>query len=273
MIGPDGSVDPGLAALAGDLAGLDEEPPQGFALRVLQAVGISRERYDTYCRLETAAGGLYVAFGPQAVTAAALTGPHPDPAAFEGLHRRRTGRSAIPAAKPFPGLVTAIRTGRARQLPLDLSALPQTDRAVLEAVRTIPAGQLRSADWIARDAGLPAATGAAEVVMHALGANPMAVLIPCHRVTGADGTPFDLPDGPEAGDRLRAAEGIDLRQVAELAREGLFLLGSDTTRIYCHPTCANARRITAAHRVPFRSPREAHHAGYRACRSCRPMTV
>lgn len=253
-----------------DLTGLYQQPPVDFALRVLQRVGISRTYYDTYVELDTAAGGLFVAFGLQAVTSAALRSTVGDSDRFENLHRSSTGRSAIPGAKPFPGLTAAVRTGRAKHLPIDLSGLAEIERTVLGAVRGIPAGQLRPTSWILREAGLPVDTDAA-VVVHALAVNPVSILIPCHRVTSDDGTPFDV--GHRTGTSLREAEGIDMRPVAELAGDGMLFLGSDTTHIYCHPTCANARRITPAHRKPFRSARDARQAGYRPCKSCRPAPV
>jgi methylphosphotriester-DNA--protein-cysteine methyltransferase len=46
--------------------------------------------------------------------------------------------------------------------------------------------------------------------------------------------------------------------------------GSDTTRIYCFPTCRHARRISDRHRVPFHSAIEAVTTGYRPCTVCRP---
>jgi methylphosphotriester-DNA--protein-cysteine methyltransferase len=49
--------------------------------------------------------------------------------------------------------------------------------------------------------------------------------------------------------------------------------GSRTTRVYCFPTCRNARRIGEANRVGFASPADAEGAGYRACRVCRPRAT
>ncbi|MFJ7153198.1 MGMT family protein [Streptomyces sp. NPDC100445] len=250
------------------LAGLATEPPADFAVRVLRRTGVPRDVYDTYVRLDTAVGGLFVAASPEAVTGAALDTGGLTATVFEELHRARTRRSAVRSARPFPGVTTALRTGRARRLPIDLSPLDPVDRAVLEAVRAVPAGQLRPVGWLARDAAV-----ARELVLGALARNPAAVLIPCHRVTYDNGTPCDAGHLPEVGDALRAAEGIDLLRVAELRRRGVVFLGSDTTRIYCHPTCAHARRITPPHQVPFRTAREAGRAGYRACRSCRPVAV
>lgn len=49
----------------------------------------------------------------------------------------------------------------------------------------IPRGEVRTYSWIARKIGTP---GAARAVGRALGANPFAPEIPCHRVVRSDGT-------------------------------------------------------------------------------------
>lgn len=257
-----------LDGLERALAELASPAPADFGLRILRHVGIPPERYDTWFRLDTAAGGLYVAHSPAAVTGAALESAVAGPEEFEQQHRHRTRRTAIRSASPFPGVRGALRTGRARSLPIDLWGLSAMEQAVLAAVRAIPSGQLRPVDWVAREAGT-----AAEAVPGALVRNPVAVLIPGHRVTRSDGTPYDAGLPPGAGPALRAAEGIDMRRLEDLAQRGAVFLGSDTTRIYCHPTCAHARRITPPHQQPFRSAREARAAGYRACRACRPVSA
>ena len=58
-------------------------------------------------------------------------------------------------------------------------------RTVWHALRQIPAGETRSYGDIAKSIGKPAATRA---VARANGANQIALVIPCHRVIGADGT-------------------------------------------------------------------------------------
>ncbi|MEO8207523.1 MAG: methylated-DNA--[protein]-cysteine S-methyltransferase [Chloroflexota bacterium] len=70
-------------------------------------------------------------------------------------------------------------------IPLDLEDRPDWDRAVLGAVRAIPRGGTRSYGDIARAIGRP---GAARAVGGAVGRNPIALIIPCHRVIAADGT-------------------------------------------------------------------------------------
>jgi methylphosphotriester-DNA--protein-cysteine methyltransferase len=47
-------------------------------------------------------------------------------------------------------------------------------------------------------------------------------------------------------------------------------VGSDTTNVFCNPTCRNARRIRDEHRIAFSSENAARAAGYRPCRHCRP---
>lgn len=76
----------------------------------------------------------------------------------------------------------AARSGRF-ETPLALAGSAFT-RQVWEALREIPAGETRSYSDIARRIGRPTATRA---VARANGANQIAVMIPCHRVIGADG--------------------------------------------------------------------------------------
>jgi methylated-DNA-[protein]-cysteine S-methyltransferase len=69
-------------------------------------------------------------------------------------------------------------------LPLDLPPLEPSTLAVLRALQTVPAGQtITYAELAARSGtGLPArAIGAI------MGANPVPLVIPCHRVVAADG--------------------------------------------------------------------------------------
>ncbi len=62
--------------------------------------------------------------------------------------------------------------------------LTEFDWKVLKAALQIPLGQTRSYRWIAKKIGKPKAVRA---VGSALGKNPFAPLIPCHRVLRSDG--------------------------------------------------------------------------------------
>lgn len=68
--------------------------------------------------------------------------------------------------------------------PLAMSASPFTQR-VWDVLREIPSGETRSYSEIARQIGRPTAIRA---VARANGANQIALMIPCHRVIGADGS-------------------------------------------------------------------------------------
>ena len=100
-------------------------------------------------------------------------------------------------------------------LELDLGDRPAWDRSVLAAVRTIPRGRTRSYGEIARQVDKP---GAARAVGGAVGRNPIALAIPCHRVIAGDGT-LGGYGGGWWGDRERL---LDLK--AELlAAEGRYV--------------------------------------------------
>jgi methylated-DNA-[protein]-cysteine S-methyltransferase len=70
-------------------------------------------------------------------------------------------------------------------LPLDLLHATVFQRAVWKAAAKIPYGETRSYAWIAKRIGKPQA---ARAVGQALGANPVPVIIPCHRVISSAGT-------------------------------------------------------------------------------------
>jgi methylated-DNA-[protein]-cysteine S-methyltransferase len=69
-------------------------------------------------------------------------------------------------------------------LPLQMDGTP-FQRQVWSALRTIPYGETASYGEIAAQVGQP---GAARAVGSANGRNPVAVIVPCHRVIAADGT-------------------------------------------------------------------------------------
>jgi methylated-DNA-[protein]-cysteine S-methyltransferase len=66
---------------------------------------------------------------------------------------------------------------------LDLAGT-EFQRRVWEALRTIPYGETRSYGELADQVGKP---GAARAVGLANGRNPIGIIVPCHRVIGADG--------------------------------------------------------------------------------------
>jgi len=92
----------------------------------------------------------------------------------------------------------------ALELPLDVRATA-FQRRVWEALRRIPRGQTRTYSQIAEAIGQPTAVRA---VARACATNPVAVVIPCHRVIGSDGTLTGYRWGVERKKKLLELESV-----------------------------------------------------------------
>ena len=71
-------------------------------------------------------------------------------------------------------------------------------------MRRIPYGEVRTYAQIAREIGRPRACRAVGMANHN---NPIAIIIPCHRVIGADGSLTGYAGGLEVKRALLALEG------------------------------------------------------------------
>lgn len=96
-------------------------------------------------------------------------------------------------------------------LPLDLRATAFQMR-VWEALRRIPRGETRTYGELAKSLGQPTAVRA---VARACATNPVAVVIPCHRVIGSDGKLTGYRWGVERKEKLLELEGAKTRRNAE----------------------------------------------------------
>jgi len=112
----------------------------------------------------------------EAVRLPGARGPSPRPA--DGSRDPFLARAATQVAEYFEG------RRRAFDLELALGGTP-FERSVWEALLAIPCGETRSYSGLARAVGRPRA---ARAVGAANGKNPIAVVVPCHRVVGADGS-------------------------------------------------------------------------------------
>lgn len=232
--------------------------PHGFADAVLAETGL----IDRYARASSPVGDVFIAYNPAGISAVERVGP-----GFEERLVARTGRRAVRVPGFPPPLARAIerRFAGDRVRPrFDLRGLTPFRRSVLLKALDIPFGEVRPYGWIAREIGAPAAVRA---VGSALGSNPVPLLIPCHRVVRGDGSLGEYSmGGPSVKRKLLDAEGA----LAVLERTHAPVVGSDTTKIFCYPTCRHARRVTPAHNVVFGSLRDARDRGYRPCKICRP---
>lgn len=91
---------------------------------------------------------------------------------------------------------------------VDLSGLPRFHRRALLAAKRIPHGQVRSYLWVAARAGNPrGARAAGQAMAH----NPIPLVIPCHRVVGADGSLTGFGSGLGVKRALLELEGVPFR--------------------------------------------------------------
>ena len=91
--------------------------------------------------------------------------------------------------------------------PLDLSGGTEFQQAVWRELRKISLGKTKSYGEVAQAMGKPKAVRA---VGGACGANPIPVLVPCHRVLAARGKIGGFGGGLDWKRRLLAREGVGL---------------------------------------------------------------
>lgn len=171
-----------------------------------------------YCLFETPLGWCGIAWGerknsstPPAVTLLQL--PEATAEMTESRIARNSG--ARRSSEPPPQIAEIIERVRKhlqgniqdfRDVTVDLEAADPFARQVYEAARKITAGQIRTYGELAKALGQPTA---ARAVGQALGRNPIALIIPCHRVLAAGGKPggFSAHGGRATKARMLAIEG------------------------------------------------------------------
>lgn len=142
-----------------------------------------------YCLFDTSIGACGIAWTQDKLAAVQL------PEADEDGTRRRLLRYTGEVAEAVPpGWVTAaiarvqalLQGARddLADLPLQLEGVPAFHQRVYQVTRAIPPGEVLTYGEVARRVGEP---GAARAVGQALGANPFAPVVPCHRVLAAGG--------------------------------------------------------------------------------------
>ncbi len=91
-------------------------------------------------------------------------------------------------------------------VPLDLSLVRGPfGRRVLQATAAIPFGEVRTYRDVATEAG---SAGAVRAAGNALGANPIPIIVPCHRVLRTGGGLGGYTGGLERKERLLGVEGV-----------------------------------------------------------------
>lgn len=99
------------------------------------------------------------------------------------------------------------RKRRHFDLPLDFSGATHFQMQIFERLMAIPYGRILSYGDIADEMGEP---GAARAVGQAVGANPLPIVIPCHRVVRSDGRLGGYSGGLHQKVALLRIEGVDV---------------------------------------------------------------
>ena len=133
------------------------------------------------------------------------------------LRRRFPNASIEPADTAMGSLISGVlkaieAPSAAPDLPIDVAGTAFQEK-VWRELRRIPPGETRSYADIAAAIGDPRATRA---VGTANGSNPVAVLVPCHRVIRSDGTLGGYAGGLDRKRKLLAAEGASWSEQARL---------------------------------------------------------
>lgn len=172
---------------------------------------------------DTAIGRCGIAWNGHGITATQL--PEADSARAANRLSRRLPDAREAAPPPIVKAAIAriaahLRGERVRYdgIVLDRRRVGAFERAVYDAAVAIPHGETRTYGALAASLGQPEA---AQAVGQALGRNPWPIVVPCHRILGADGKVggFSAPGGAATKLKLLEIEGA-------LAPEALPLFGA-----------------------------------------------
>jgi methylated-DNA-[protein]-cysteine S-methyltransferase len=133
-------------------------------------------------------------------------------AAHRGLLRRQPGAEEAPppvwAQTVIADIETLLAGGKPdfAGAPIDLGRVPEFHARVYEIARAIPPGETLTYGQVAERLGDKTL---ARAVGQALGRNPWPIVVPCHRITAANGKlgGFTAPGGSATKQKLLAIEG------------------------------------------------------------------
>jgi len=140
-------------------------------------------------------------------------------------HKKLAVEGSVQKEKESPNHGILEKAGKLFQFYLagkevDFSPLPLTLELsyfvlrVLNVVKTIPYGEVRTYRWVAEK--IP--TKGYRAVGRALGLNPFPIIIPCHRVISSDGTLGGFSSGISLKRKLLALEKVDINYPCLLER-------------------------------------------------------
>ncbi len=175
---------------------------------------VRRSASVRHCLFGTAIGVCGIAWSDGGVTRLQL--PEADRSATERRLRARSGSVELQLPPShLASLVEALQNYLAGEetdflsAAVDLTGVGSFHRAVYVAARRVGWGKTATYGELARMAGSPEA---ARAVGQALGRNPIAIIIPCHRILASGGKAggFSAFGGVITKERLLALEGVSL---------------------------------------------------------------
>jgi methylated-DNA-[protein]-cysteine S-methyltransferase len=169
--------------------------------------GLATVGYDV---LASPLGPLWVAIGPKGVTTIHYGGAPSERELRRLVHVY--GPGVVPDHRRSSALARELDqyfSGKRKtfDVDVDLSGLTPFQSRVLAATARIPFGEVSTYGTIAKRVGNANASRAAG---GALNSNPIPIVVPCHRVVGANGALVGYAGGLDTKKRLLAIEGADL---------------------------------------------------------------
>jgi O-6-methylguanine DNA methyltransferase len=164
-----------------------------------------------YSKIQTSAGGFWVACSQAGITMIHLA----DITAktFEAAYARHFGLQPQPGKIP-QSHARAVQEAAAGHdpgpVPIDLSELSEFQKKVLNILRQLPRGEVRTYGELASLAGRPKA---ARAVGNAMAHNPVPLLIPCHRVVPSSGGVGNYGLGVKLKRELLSREGVQIEKL------------------------------------------------------------
>jgi methylated-DNA-[protein]-cysteine S-methyltransferase len=184
-----------------------EERSAALAARVTESAWRLGLADAAYSWADTPLGRLLVAVSPRGLVRVSYPDEEGD-RALDALARALSPRivESAPATDEVRRELDQYFGGERRtfDVRVDLSPVRGFSRRVLQAAARIPFGSVRTYREVATAAGSPRATRAAG---NALGANPVPIVVPCHRVVRTGGGLGGYAGGLERKERLLRLEG------------------------------------------------------------------
>ena len=190
--------------------GLPSEPPAASTRRLAERAAAEGLLDVAYAGVDSPLGPLTVASTPRGLVRVAYSGARSRDEVLQDLATRISPRvmeapeRLDDARRELDEYFDGKRTGF--DLPIDWSVLRGFTLQVLRETAGIAFGEVRTYAEVATGAGSPRAVRAAG---NALGANPMPVVVPCHRVVRTGGALGGYTGGIERKEFLLQLEGAE----------------------------------------------------------------